>query len=167
MGVFHYARNCDNDEALREFELAERAGTTDSYLHVRIAAALTTAGPVGPAIASFTRALDLDPLSARPSATWPPRFSSTAREPQRHPPFRLSIAGAPRQAYAYWGEGIGPGCRQRIAGAARATLERMPKPLSPASSGRAWVWLYILSAITSRALAAVDRAAGGGQGRPE
>ena len=50
-------------EALREFELAQRSAPADSYLHVRIGGS-TTAGQLDQAVASFTRAFDLDPLSA-------------------------------------------------------------------------------------------------------
>ena len=155
LGVFHYARTAYAD-ALSEFELAERAGTADSDLHRRIAAALRRQGQWDRAIDSFTRALDLDPLSPELERELAATLFFNRQYDQAIRHFDLSIAGAPNQVVAYWEKAFAQVVGSGSLAAAQATLTMMPKARDSSASGRAWVWLYTLQRDYTKALAAID-----------
>ena len=155
MGSYHYAR-AEYDEALREFELAQRSAPADSYLLVRIASLQRRRGQLDQAVASYTRALDLDPLSAENQRNLAATFFNNRQYDNAISHFDLSIAGAPGQLYAYWEKAWAQVVGGGSLAAAQVTLTIMPKAGDASTRGRSWVWLYTLQRDYTKALAAVD-----------
>ena len=96
-------------------------------MHRRIAAALRRQGQWDRAIDSYTRALDLDPLSPELERELAATLFFNRQYDQAIRHFDLSIAGAPNQVVAYWEKAFAQVVGSGSLAAAQVTLTMMPK----------------------------------------